>query len=221
MTKWCTESDRCSAKCPATNGSASPMRARFWRTCTRTPARSCCSWGRKSASTKSGTTLRAFPGSFSSSITTASCRAFARELNHFYCQNPALYEVDFHYSGFEWIDFHDVENSVIAFLRKAADPNDFLLFCCNFTPMVRHGYRFGVPAAGIYDEVFNTDADCFGGGNVRNDGGIVLPAGRVPRPSQQHCSDAASPRRGRLPAAAIEFVFWHERNLISHELQSF
>jgi len=65
-----------------------------------------------------------------------------------------------------------VENSVIAFLRKAADPSNSLLFCCNFTPVVRNGYRFGVPAAGAYDEVFNTDAECFGGGNVRNDGGM-------------------------------------------------
>jgi 1,4-alpha-glucan branching enzyme len=105
---------------------------------------------------------------------------FVRELNLFYRENPALYEVDFHYSGFEWIDFHDVENSVIAFLRKAADPNDFLLFCCNFTPVVRSGYEFGVPAAGIYDEVFNTDAECFGGGNVTNGGGIAS------RPVERH-----------------------------------
>jgi 1,4-alpha-glucan branching enzyme len=95
-----------------------------------------------------------------------------RELNRFYRENPALWEVDFHYSGFEWVDFRDVESSVIAFLRKSADPGDFLLFCCNFTPVVRHGYAFGVPAAGTYDEVFNTDAKCFGGSNVRNTGGV-------------------------------------------------
>src|SRR5579871_1145762 len=99
-------------------------------------------------------------------------QSFVRALNHFYRQHPALYQVDFHHSGFEWIDFHDVENSVIAFLRKAADPGDPLVFCCNFTPVVRHGYRFGVPSAGIYDEVFNTDAECYGGGNVRNEGGM-------------------------------------------------
>jgi 1,4-alpha-glucan branching enzyme len=107
-------------------------------------------------------------------------QSFARELNHFYSRNPALYQVDFHYSGFEWIDFHDVENSVIAFLRKAADPNEFLLFCCNFTPVVRGGYQFGVPAVGIYDEVLNTDADCFGGSNVSNGGGIAS------RPIERH-----------------------------------
>ena len=57
---------------------------------------------------------------------------------------------------------------MIAFVRRATDPNDFLLLCCNFTPVVRKGYDFGVPAAGIYDEVFNTDSECFGGGNVIN-----------------------------------------------------
>ncbi|MBZ5590980.1 MAG: 1,4-alpha-glucan branching protein GlgB [Acidobacteriia bacterium] len=105
---------------------------------------------------------------------------FVRELNQFYRENRALYQVDFHYSGFEWVDFHDVENSVIAFLRRAADPNDFLLFCCNFTPVVRKDYGFGVPAAGIYDEVFNSDAESFGGGNVIN------PGGNPSRPVERH-----------------------------------
>ena len=91
-----------------------------------------------------------------------------RALNQLYRQNASLYQVDFHYSGFEWVDFRDVENSVIAFIRRATDPNDFLLFCCNFTPQVRRRYEFGVPADGIYDEVFNSDSECFGGGDVTN-----------------------------------------------------
>ena len=107
-------------------------------------------------------------------------QSFVCELNRFYRENPPLYQVDFHYSGFEWADFHDVENSVIAFLRRATDPNDFLLFCCNFTPMVRNAYGFGVPVPGIYDEVFNTDAECFGGGNVTNSGGVAS------RPVERH-----------------------------------
>jgi 1,4-alpha-glucan branching enzyme len=125
-------------------------------------------------------------------------QSFARELNQFYRQNRALYQVDFHYSGFEWIDFHDVENSVIAFLRRAADPNDFLLLCCNFTPVVRKGYDFGVPAAGIYDEVFNTDAECFGGGNVINAGGI--PSRPVERHGRPHSISITLP-----PLAVIAF----------------
>ena len=63
------------------------------------------------------------------------------ELNRFYRAKPALYQVDFNFHGFEWIDFHDVENSIIAFLRRGENPKDFLLFACNFTPVPRKGMR--------------------------------------------------------------------------------
>jgi 1,4-alpha-glucan branching enzyme len=99
-------------------------------------------------------------------------QAFVRELNRIYRENPALYEVDFHYTGFEWVDFHDVENSVIAFIRRAQNPSDFILFCCNFTPVTRQGYEFGVPDEGFYEEILNTDSELFGGSNVGN-GGLV------------------------------------------------
>jgi 1,4-alpha-glucan branching enzyme len=95
-----------------------------------------------------------------------------QELNRFYRSQPALYEVDFHYAGFEWVDFHDVESSVISFIRRAQDPNDFLVFFCNFTPMMREKYEFGVPEEGFYEEVLNTDAAMFGGTNAGN-GGVV------------------------------------------------
>jgi 1,4-alpha-glucan branching enzyme len=83
-----------------------------------------------------------------------------------------MYEVDFYYTGFEWVDFHDVENSVIAFLRRAEDPRDFVLFFCNFTPVPRRGYEFGVPEEGFYEEILNTDSELFGGSNLGN-GGMV------------------------------------------------
>jgi 1,4-alpha-glucan branching enzyme len=95
-----------------------------------------------------------------------------RELNRLYRANPALYQVDFHYTGFEWVDFHDSDNSVIAFIRRAEDPSDFLLFCCNFTPIPRQRYEFGVPEEGFYEEILNTDSELFGGGNIGN-GGVV------------------------------------------------
>ena len=125
-------------------------------------------------------------------------QTFVRELNRFYGGNRALYQVDFHYSGFEWVDFHDVENSVIAFLRKAADPGDFLLFCCNFTPVVRRDYGFGVPAPGIYDEVFNSDADSFGGSDVNNRGGV--PSRPVERHGRPHSVSITLP-----PLAVVAF----------------
>ncbi len=109
-------------------------------------------------------------------------QTFVRELNRLYASNPALYEVDFHHAGFEWVDFRDVESSVIAFLRRAADPSDYVLFCCNFTPLPRAGYEFGVPEAGVYREIFNSDAEMFGGSNVGN-GGFVSTN---PRPRHGH-----------------------------------
>jgi 1,4-alpha-glucan branching enzyme len=99
-------------------------------------------------------------------------QTLARELNRFYRANPALYQVDFHYEGFEWLDFHDWGNSIIAFIRRAEDPADALIFCCNFTPVPRQGYEFGVPEEGFYEEVFNTDSELFGGSNMGN-GGLV------------------------------------------------
>jgi 1,4-alpha-glucan branching enzyme len=98
---------------------------------------------------------------------------FVGALNRLYREHPALYEVDFHHSGFEWVDFHDVDNSVIAFLRRARDPDDCLSFCCNFTPVPRLKYRFGVPAEGFYEEVLNSDSELFGGSNMGNAGGVA------------------------------------------------
>jgi 1,4-alpha-glucan branching enzyme len=106
-----------------------------------------------------------------------------RELNLLYRREPALYEVDFHHSGFEWIDFHDVEGSVIAFVRRAAQPQDCLVICCNFTPVPRLEYRFGVPTEGRYRELFNTDSEMFGGSNLGN-GGMVST-----EPVKQHGRD--------------------------------
>jgi 1,4-alpha-glucan branching enzyme len=97
-------------------------------------------------------------------------QALMRELNRLYRSSPALYQVDFHSTGFEWVDFHDWEASIIAFLRRAEDPSDFILFCCNFTPVPRQGYEFGVPEEGFYEEILNTDSELFGGSNMGNGG---------------------------------------------------
>jgi len=92
------------------------------------------------------------------------------ELNRIYKTEPALYEIDNSFQGFEWIDFHDIDSSVISFLRRAKDPEDFLVFACNFTPMPRHNYKVGVPRDGNYIELLNTDAADFGGSNLGNFG---------------------------------------------------
>ena len=95
---------------------------------------------------------------------------FSKELNKFYCEHKALWQVDFDWRGFRWIDCNDNENSVISFIRYAEDQDDFIIVVCNFTPEVRHGYRIGVPEKGIYQEVFNTDKEEYGGSNVLNEG---------------------------------------------------
>jgi 1,4-alpha-glucan branching enzyme len=96
-----------------------------------------------------------------------------RNLNHLYRSQPALYEVDFEHRGFEWIDCHDWHGSTVAFLRRAKDPNDFVVVVCNFTPVPRHYYRIGVPTGGYYVELLNSDAAIYGGGNIGNGGGIT------------------------------------------------
>ena len=85
----------------------------------------------------------------------------------------SLHEVDFEGSGFSWIDCNDNENSVISMIRRARDPNDFTVMVANFTPVPRLAYRIGVPEAGRYRELLNSDADIYGGGNVGNGGGVM------------------------------------------------
>ena len=97
---------------------------------------------------------------------------YSRALNKFYCDHKALWQVDFDWNGFQWIDCNDNENSIISFIRKAEDPSDYLVAVCNFTPEVRHGYRIGVPEKGSYIEVFNSDDEAFGGSGVKNEGEI-------------------------------------------------
>jgi 1,4-alpha-glucan branching enzyme len=96
-----------------------------------------------------------------------------RELNALYRREPALYEVDDSYAGFEWIDLHDAESSVITFIRFARNRDDFIVFACNFTPVPREGYRLGVPKPGLYREIFNTDSEMFGGSNIGNAGAVM------------------------------------------------
>ena len=93
------------------------------------------------------------------------------DLNRLYRAEPSLHEVDFEFAGFEWIDVNDADNSCLAFLRHTRSRDEQLVVACNFTPVVRSGYRLGVPKEGFYREVLNTDADCYGGSGVTNQPG--------------------------------------------------
>ena len=101
---------------------------------------------------------------------------FHTALNALYKSQPALYEVDFQWWGFEWIDFHDSENSIISFVRRAKRRDDYLVFVCNFTPRPHKDYRIGFPEAGLHREIFNSDAGMFGGSNVGNGGAVLAQA---------------------------------------------
>ncbi|MGE4055110.1 MAG: 1,4-alpha-glucan branching protein GlgB, partial [Vicinamibacterales bacterium] len=100
-------------------------------------------------------------------------RDFVQTLNRLYVSEASLHEVDFDGQGFRWIDSHDNENSVISFIRYARDPRDCIVGLFNFTPVPRHEYRVGVPEAGFYAELLNSDSDLFGGSNLGNAGGVA------------------------------------------------
>jgi 1,4-alpha-glucan branching enzyme len=94
------------------------------------------------------------------------------DLNRLYHNEPALYELDFDPAGFEWIDCTDWENSTLIWLRKARTTRNVLLFAANFTPVPRQNYGVGVPYAGFWKEVLNSDAPTYWGGGVGNSGGV-------------------------------------------------
>ena len=98
-------------------------------------------------------------------------RRLVQHLNYIYKSEPALWQLDDSYEGFDWIDLHDADNSVVSFLRKSRE-GDVVAFVVNATPMVRYDYRLGVPESGFYREFINTDAETYGGSNVGNFGGI-------------------------------------------------
>ena len=99
--------------------------------------------------------------------------AYSKALNKFYVENKALWQVDFDWNGFQWIDCNDNENSIVALVRRADERSDFIVCVHNFTPEVRRGYRIGVPTKGTYVEVFNSDLEEYGGSGVMNAGDIV------------------------------------------------
>jgi 1,4-alpha-glucan branching enzyme len=101
---------------------------------------------------------------------------YVRDLNTLYASEPSLYEVDFKHAGFQWIDFQDANGSTIAFMRKAKNSDDYLIFALNFTPVPRFGVRLGVPEDVFYKEVLNSDASVYGGSNIGNSGGVTARA---------------------------------------------
>ncbi len=92
---------------------------------------------------------------------------WSRELNSFYKKTPALWQLDSSWDGFRWIVADDNMQNVVVFIRQDAQQNAVVV-CCNFAPVLREDYRFGVPVAGQYSEILSSDAKQFGGGGITN-----------------------------------------------------
>ena len=105
-------------------------------------------------------------------------QGFVQELNQMYRNHPALWQVDFSHDGFQWLDFNDIDNSVIGFARFGVDHRDHLICVFNFTPQVHYNYKMGVPTGVPYQEIFSSDTERFGGSNVLN----VNPLGSIQEP---------------------------------------
>jgi len=114
---------------------------------------------------------------------------YVRALNRFYLCEAALWQDDHSWRGFEWIDCHNERQSVIIFMRKTRaenqeQPVEELVVLCNFTPQYYEDYRIGMPSAGCYEEVFNSDRAEFGGSGQQNE--ELLYAGKVPWHNRQY-----------------------------------
>jgi 1,4-alpha-glucan branching enzyme len=124
----------------------------------------------------------------------AGLRRWIQDLNETYRREASLHQMDFEPAGFSWIDCNDNENSVISMIRRARDPQDFTVMVANFTPVPRLAYRIGVPEAGWYRELLNSDADIYGGANMGNGGGVM--AEEVPAHGFRYSLTVATPPLG-------------------------
>jgi 1,4-alpha-glucan branching enzyme len=116
---------------------------------------------------------------------------FVEDLNRLYNATPALWQGDYDQGGFYWIDCADRENSVLSFVRQTADGANQLAVVLNLTPVPREKYRVGLPRAGPWREVLNSDAGIYAGGNQGNLGGVT--AENIPCHGQAHSAELYLP----------------------------
>ncbi|NQT39250.1 MAG: alpha amylase C-terminal domain-containing protein, partial [Planctomycetes bacterium] len=100
-------------------------------------------------------------------------RKCVADLNRLYRLEKAMHQLDFDGHGFEWIDCNNYDDSTLSYLRRAKDPDDFLVVCSNFTPIFRTKHILGVPEACWYEEVFNSDSTYYGGSDKGNGPGLM------------------------------------------------
>ncbi|MDZ7288332.1 MAG: 1,4-alpha-glucan branching protein GlgB [candidate division KSB1 bacterium] len=130
---------------------------------------------------------------------------YVKDLNRLYRSEPALYEVDYSWEGFQWIDFQDKDASLVSFFRRGKNPNEVLVFACNFTPVPRVKYRIGLPLPGFYREVLNSDSEHYWGSNMGNEGGVM--AEELPWHNQPYSAEITFP-----PLAVVVFKRAEKKN---------
>ncbi len=121
----------------------------------------------------------------------AAIQSLVRDLNHVYRGESALWDQDFTPDGFWWLEPNDADDNVLAFVRASEGGERVLVCVCNNSPVVREGYRVGLPRGGGWREALNTDSDRYGGANIGNGGG--LPAQDVPWQEQSHSAALTLP----------------------------
>jgi 1,4-alpha-glucan branching enzyme len=94
------------------------------------------------------------------------------DLNRLHVKEAALHELEFEWTGFEWLEADDASSSAISFVRRGKNPDDAIIVVCNFTPIARASYRVAAPWPGYYREILNTDSSYYCGGDVGNGGGV-------------------------------------------------
>ncbi len=97
---------------------------------------------------------------------------WVKDVNAVYKNELALFEDDNSWNGFEWIDCNDSENTVLSFLRKSPSTGDMIVCVCNFNPVPKYNYKVGVPKAGYWKEILNSDSESYFGSNIGNLGGV-------------------------------------------------
>ncbi len=120
-------------------------------------------------------------------------QTLVKDLNELYVKHPALYQHDFEHQGFDWIDCHDVNQSIISYRRKTE--NEELIVVLNFTPVPREQYRIGVPKAGNYTEIFNSDSSYYDGANIGNGTALSEP---IPWMNLDHSISITVPPLGAI-----------------------
>jgi 1,4-alpha-glucan branching enzyme len=129
-------------------------------------------------------------------------KSLVRDLNRLYVNEAALHELDFFPEGFQWIDCHDADQSVMSWLRRGRDGRHAVVVL-NFTPVPRHGYRLGVPLArGLPVERINTDSAHYGGSDLGN-GGASMPSESLDGLPRLAVADPAAARGAGAAAGLI------------------